>query len=118
LWARWWGGACNDRGMWIVVWTYTVAPQNRSEFEVAYGPDGDWVQLFSEGWGFEGSELFATGEGGHYLTIDRWESQAAAEAFMRTHGNAYRALDVGLAHLVDSEMMVFSGARTGEDAFP
>jgi heme-degrading monooxygenase HmoA len=104
--------------MWIVVWTYRVAPENRSEFEVAYGPDGDWAQLFAEGWGFVGTEVFVTADGGHYLTIDRWESQAAAEAFMRTHGSAYEALDAGLGHLVESEMMVFRGASTGEDAFP
>ncbi len=105
--------------MWIVVWTYRVAPENRSEFEVAYGPDGDWVQLFSEGYGFVGTELFTSGDGGgHYLTIDRWESQAVWEAFMRRHGSAYEALDTGLEHLVASEMMVFSGSSTGEDAFP
>jgi hypothetical protein len=30
----------------------------------------------------------------HYLTIDRWRSRAAFDAFVRTSGPAYGALDL------------------------
>ena len=104
--------------MWMIIWTYVVAPENRSEFELAYGPEGDWQSLFSSSWGYEGSELVSGESEGHYLTIDRWESQAAHDAFMRTHGAAYEALDAGLDHLCVSSARVLSGTRIGDDAFP
>lgn len=106
------------RAMWITVWMYVVAPESRSEFELAYGPDGDWAQLFSSSWGFQGIELVSGEAEGHYLTISRWESQAALDAFMRTHGDAYAALDAGLDHLTLSASEVMSGVHVGHRAFP
>ncbi len=52
-------------------------------------------------------------EEGWWLTIDRWASAEAFEAFQQDFGNAYRALDAELEGLAGEE--VFVGAFEEED---
>lgn len=82
---------------YLIVWTYEVAPPHHAAFAVAYGPDGDWARLFKRSPGFVGVELYQDGE--RFLTLDRWSSKAAFDAFQAAHGGEYAALDVKLAHL-------------------
>jgi heme-degrading monooxygenase HmoA len=86
---------------YVILWTYDVAPEHAAAFRGAYGPAGDWAQLFARAPGFIGAELYA--EADRYLTIDRWESAACFEAFQAEHAAAYRALDAKLAHLSRSQ---------------
>lgn len=95
--------------MYLIVWRYRVPPAEVARFEAAYGPSGDWSRLFDTGDGYLGSEL-VRGEAGEYLTIDRWESAAAAAAFMTAHGDEYRRLDEAMADLTDEEERIFGGS--------
>lgn len=79
-------------GHFVIVWRYEVAEHNREAFERAYGPGGDWARLFGTAGGYLGTELLADGDG-HYMTLDRWRSEADFEAFQGRAGDAYRALD-------------------------
>lgn len=84
--------------MYVIVWTYDVALDAADDFIRAYGPEGDWAQLFGRTAGFLAVELYREADG-RFLTLDRWESEAAFDAFQAAHGPAYRALDETLAHL-------------------
>ncbi len=80
--------------MYAVVWEYEVRPGQVADFEALYGADGDWARLFRRADGYVETRLFHdTGQPMLYLTIDRWLSRAAYEAFLQTAGPAYAALD-------------------------
>jgi heme-degrading monooxygenase HmoA len=77
-----------------IVWEYEVRPEKIAAFEALYGPEGDWARLFSRADGYVETRLLRdTARPMLYLTIDRWLSRAAYEAFFSTAGPAYAALD-------------------------
>lgn len=76
------------------LWEFSVQPARQTEFESHYGPDGTWARLFRRANGYLGSELLRDAGNPHrYLTIDRWESAAAWQAFRREFGAEYERLD-------------------------
>ena len=80
--------------MYAVVWEYEVRPEHAAAFEALYGADGDWARLFRQADGCVETRLYRdTARPMLYLTIDRWLSRAAYEAFARAAGPAYAALD-------------------------
>ena len=69
-------------------------PNRIAAFEEAYGPEGDWARLFRTGDGFLGTTLLkCDGEPAEYLTLDRWVSPQAYEAFRRARDEEFTALD-------------------------
>lgn len=61
-----------------------------AQFERAYGPEGEWAQFFAGGAGYIGTELLRDVEQpGRYVSIDRWESRDAYNAFVEAHRDAY-----------------------------
>ena len=92
-----------------VVWRYRVAPGREAAFEALYGADGDWARLFRQSIHYRGTELYRdVADPGVYLTIDRWESPLAYEAFLSAHAAEYAALDARGDALTTDE------ARLGE----
>jgi heme-degrading monooxygenase HmoA len=81
---------------------YEVAPQRRDEFEEAYGPHGQWAELFRAGDGYLGTTLDRTGDGS-YLVIDRWRSRADYERFLADNAARYEAMSAFNARLYLSE---------------
>jgi heme-degrading monooxygenase HmoA len=80
--------------IFTAVWEYRVRSGQEPAFEALYGPEGDWVRLFRRAEGFLGTTLLRTAaEPGRYLTIDRWDSEAAYRAFRATNREAYAELD-------------------------
>jgi len=76
------------------VWRYVVEEDQRAAFEPAYGPAGEWVQLFSQAEGYLETELLCEAEdGGAYLTIDTWVSKKARDAFRLDFAAEFDALD-------------------------
>ena len=77
-----------------IVWEYEIRPEKVAAFEALYGPEGDWACLFSRADGYVETRLLRdTARPMLYLTIDRWLSRTAHEAFARAAGPAYAALD-------------------------
>jgi heme-degrading monooxygenase HmoA len=77
-----------------IFWEYEIHPGQAAAFESLYGADGDWARLFREAEGYVETLLFRdTDLPTRYLTIDRWRSRAAFDAFVETAGFAYAALD-------------------------
>lgn len=80
--------------MFVVIWQFEVAEEKASAFEAAYGSQGPWAQLFRQSPNYAGTELLKDAYvPGFYLTIDRWESEAAFRAFRKDHDPSYEALD-------------------------
>lgn len=80
--------------MFVVVWQFEIADDKIAAFEAAYGPDGQWAQLFRTSARHLGTELLRDAYApGLYLTIDRWSSEDDFRAFRREHDKDYEVLD-------------------------
>lgn len=98
----------------VLVWEFGPAPGREAEFERAYGPEGDWARFFQRDPGYLGTELLR-GSGGRYLTLDRWRTRAAFEAFKKREAAEYAAIDRRMEALTSHEASLGSfdvpGAR-------
>ena len=87
-----------------VVWEFRVPERRRRAFEIAYGPDGAWAQLFRTGEGYMRTELLRDKEApGRYLTIDHWVSKRAFVKFKKQKRAEYEVLDKKCAALTQKE---------------
>ena len=96
-------------GMYVVLWRFRPVVGQESEFERAYGPSKEWAQLFHRGDGYLGTELLlrrSDAESREYLTLDRWASRAAYEAFRVRRSGEYRRLDPRLEELTEEEIFL------------
>ena len=89
--------------MHVILWRFRVRAGLTSDFEAAYGPDGDWARLFGADPAFFGTSLMR-GTDGTYLTLDRWSSGEAARGFRERHAEAYAALDARCRELTEDEV--------------
>jgi heme-degrading monooxygenase HmoA len=90
--------------MYVVLWRFRPLVGRESEFERAYGPSGPWTRLFRRSDGYLGTDLLRRSDGsGDYLTLDRWASRAAYEAFRARWSNEYGELDDQLEELTEDE---------------
>ena len=95
--------------MYVIIWEFQVKEEYEAEFEQIYGPDGAWAQLFKRGEGYLGTELLRDMEQPRrYLTLDRWRSRAAYEAFQKRWAEAYKELDRRCEGLTEQEVIIGS----------
>jgi hypothetical protein len=95
--------------MYLVLWRFRSVVGEEGEFECAYGPSGEWAQLFSCDDSYLGTELLRSSENSReYLTLDRWASRAAYEAFRARWSGEYQQLDHRLEEITEEE--TFLGA--------
>jgi heme-degrading monooxygenase HmoA len=79
---------------YVYVWRFLVRPGSGSAFEAAYGPDGDWVRLFRQADGYLGTQLLRDrADPRRYITIDRWTSREAWEAFRAERAVEWEEID-------------------------
>jgi heme-degrading monooxygenase HmoA len=89
---------------YATLWEFVVDPERQAEFERRYGVEGDWVVLFRRAGGYLGSELLRDRTNRtRFVTVDRWVSRDAWEAFRREHGAEYERLDRELEGLATRE---------------
>jgi 8-oxo-dGTP diphosphatase len=91
----------------VLVWEFLPAEGREAEFEAAYGPEGDWARLFRTDPAYRGTGLLKIRDG-RYVTLDRWASRAAFEAFRERRCEAYAAVDRRMESLTRHE--AFLGA--------
>lgn len=90
--------------MFTTIWEYEIGPDRRGEFLETYGASGAWAGLFRRASGFLETVLLQDVERPErFLTLDRWESRAAYEAFRAAERSAYEALDRETAGLTRAE---------------
>lgn len=98
--------------MFVVIWRYEA--REAAAFAKFYGASGPWEKLFVQAPDFLGTELLA-GHGGVFVTIDRWTSEAAYDAFLAARRADYLEIDARAEGLTLLETLVgrfaISGAR-------
>jgi heme-degrading monooxygenase HmoA len=93
--------------MYWVVWSFDVKPEHVKAFERAYGPEGEWAELFRRAPGYVGTELRReTDRRAHYLTIDRWNTRADYDRFKEAFSQQYQMLDVRCSKMTEAEKKV------------
>jgi len=91
----------------VRVWKFRPPQGREDEFAAVYGASGSWAALFGKSRGYRGTDLLRPIEdGGWWMTIDRWDSEVAFEAFQREFGLEYRALDAQLEGIAGEELFV------------
>jgi heme-degrading monooxygenase HmoA len=90
--------------MYFIIWEYRVKAEHESDFTSVYSEHGDWVQLFRKSPGYIGTELLHDQtKKDRYLTIDRWESTEAYDAFRLSSDREYRTLDRKCSNWTEEE---------------
>ncbi|MEX0602203.1 MAG: antibiotic biosynthesis monooxygenase [Bacteroidota bacterium] len=93
-----------DTSLFAAVWEYRVRKGREREFEALYGPEGDWVLLFRRSAGYIRTEFFHDlSHGGHYLTIDYWDSEDSHRRFRSAFEREFRELDARGELLTEKE---------------
>ena len=92
--------------MHVIVWEFEPRVGRETEFENAYGSNGDWARLFAQSPDYRGTDLLKSTTKRTYLTIDRWASAAAFAAFKQQWRNEYAALDKRVEALTESERSI------------
>ena len=96
------------------VWEFTVAAEQRAEFERVYGPHGDWAQLFRRAPGYLGTLLLRDlTDPRRFVTVDRWQSESDHRAFRAAFALEYAALDARCEHLTTAEVPLGSFDEAG-----
>ena len=90
--------------MFVIVWEFSVSPEQRAEFARAYGPEGDWAHLFARCDGYVSTELLRDAElPDRCLTLDYWRRPDQYVAGMARIAAEYQALDARCAGYTVSE---------------
>lgn len=80
--------------MFVVIWEYEVHAGREAGFVALYGDKGAWVALFREYPDYIGTELLRdASQPRRFVSIDRWTSQAAYDAFLAAANPRYADID-------------------------
>ena len=93
--------------MYVIIWEYQVKAEHVAEFEEIYSATGAWAELFQRSKDYMGTELLSR-EGIPYLyiTIDRWTSSQAFQAFLSEWKDEYVSLDSQCEGLTEGETLL------------
>ena len=76
-------------------------------FVAAYGPEGDWADLFRRAEGFRGTTLLRDAANPlRFVTLDRWDSLNDFERFREEFGSAYVEMDARFERLSSAEQLI------------
>ena len=93
-----------SKARYMYAWEFLAAPGKIAEFKRAYGPEGDWVQLFRRATGYVRSELYHDkANPQRFVTLDYWESEAACNEFRRRYSDEFEDLDVRCEQFTSKE---------------
>jgi heme-degrading monooxygenase HmoA len=90
--------------MFVILWEYRVRRERLPEFEAAYGPEGEWVQLFRRAEGFVETELWQDREDRtRFVSVDKWLTRQHYDAFRVRFDDEYLAIDARTEKFTASE---------------
>jgi len=89
---------------YVYLWRFTVRPGSEAAFELAYGPDGEWIHLLRQADGYLGTDLLRDqARPRTYVTVDRWISREAWETFRAARADEWEAIDRRCQDLTEDE---------------
>ena len=92
---------------YVIVWEFRVRPGMEKRFAEAYGPLGEWVDLFRQDPAYIRTELMKDArEPRRYLTVDFWASDVAYEAFRERRKDEYKSIDAKYEEMTEAEREV------------
>ncbi len=92
---------------YVIIWKYTVHPENILDFEKTYGSKGVWAKLFSQSKNYRGSILYKSEDVQHcYFLIDNWTDRQSYEDFKNTHAEVYTEMSNSYASLYTTEEQI------------
>ena len=101
--------------MYCYVWSFTVRPEYVDEFQVAYGPTGDWARFFASDPGYIRTSLLADRQNPtRFLTLDFWSSYEACVSFREGFSSQFEALDKSFERFTTEEVQFGSFHVLGE----
>ena len=81
--------------MFVILWEFEVKPGSEDRFLRAYGPGGDWVQLFQRDPHYRGNSTPADpARPLCYFTIDFWDSEDRLQHLQNVNREVYDALNL------------------------
>lgn len=84
------------------------------EFERHYAASGAWAELFRKSASYQGTELLRDADNSRrYLTVDRWESEAAYRAMRERFAKEHEALDRECEEFTELERRIGAFEATG-----
>jgi len=90
-----------------IIWEFRVKPGKQHAFEKAYGPQGEWVQLFRHSEDYIGTELIRDRDIRlRYVTLDHWNSRQAYLRFKKENRQAYQTVDAQCEALTTREKLI------------
>jgi len=96
----------------VYIWEFEVQAENQAEFLRHYGPVGTWAQLFRRASGYVETILLQDQKSStRYLTVDRWASNEAHDAFLQTNRAEYERIDRLCESLTTAERSLGSTGR-------
>ena len=82
------------RSRFVCLWEFRINLDLESRFLEYYGPNGVWSRLFRQAPEYVGTLLLKDESvAGRYVTVDRWESAEAYQAFRERCGQQYDDID-------------------------
>jgi hypothetical protein len=107
--------------MYCYVWSYVVRPEYLQAFRVAYGSEGEWVQLFRRDPEYIRTTLLGDCDSpARFLTVDTWSSREAYASFRERFCGEFETLDKSFqqftlreVHVGDFDVLDESGHSTG-----
>ena len=95
------------RAMFVILWEFRVKRDKLYEFRRAYGPGGDWDQLFKRAKGFVRTDLLRDREDrARFVTVDTWESRRDYDAFRTAFDSEYLKVDAHTESFTETEERV------------
>jgi quinol monooxygenase YgiN len=89
---------------YFALWEFQVNPESITTFELTYGSEGAWAQLFRQSPDYLGTDLVRDlDHPGRYVTLDRWTSRDCLRRFKQEHQSAYADLDKQCESLTGKE---------------
>ncbi len=96
------------------VWEFLARADKVAEFERHYAASGAWAELFRKSVGYQGTELLRDAENSRrYLTVDRWESEAAYRAMRERFAKEYETINQACAEFTELERSIGAFEETG-----
>lgn len=91
----------------VYIWEYLVKKECLEEFKKAYGPTGDWVQLFKKGIGYNFTELHEdVSNPQRFITVDFWDSKTDRDNFRNQFSKEFIALDKRCENFTAQEKLI------------